>query len=107
MGYNDALMRTLPSGGALDGNEWYYLGAYRAVNQALGRAVRHREDFGAIVLVDSRWTAKGSVRAAKYLPRWLRQLVGISDTARGETLPQLKVDRLVHEGLRPFFERLM
>jgi DNA repair helicase Rad3 len=104
--YNDALMRTLPSGLALDGNEWYYLGAYRAVNQALGRAVRHRHDFGAILLVDSRWTSPGSLRAAKYLPRWLRQLVGIRDTARGETLPQLEVSRLVLE-LRPFFERLM
>jgi len=29
--------------------------ALRAVNQAIGRAVRHRNDWACIVLVDDRW----------------------------------------------------
>jgi len=101
--YNDALAQT--SRTALNGESWYNLGAYRAVNQALGRAVRHRDDFGAIVLIDSRWTAMGSVRAAKYLPHWLRELVGISETARGEALA-FPIERLLTE-LRQHFQRLM
>jgi len=54
------------------------------VNQALGRVIRHREDYGVCALVDSRWTARGSLRAVRYLPLWLRRLVGIHDRVRGE-----------------------
>merc|ERR1712032_1173416 len=57
-----------------------------AVNQALGRVIRHRHDFGACVLIDARWTSKGSVRAVKYLPLWLRRLIDISENMRGESL---------------------
>ena len=62
--YNDVLARA-PSGTAdrIDGEAWYNLMAFRALNQALGRVIRHREDYGAIVLLDSRWTTQGSMRA--------------------------------------------
>ncbi|CAE8726009.1 unnamed protein product, partial [Polarella glacialis] len=86
--YNDAVAALSVSGGrrGLDGDSWCHLGAHRAVNQALGRAVRHRHDYGAIVLVDARWTVQGSLRAVKYLPLWLRQLMGLASSARGEHL---------------------
>lgn len=34
--------------------EWYKIEGYRAVNQALGRIIRHKDDFGAVILADSR-----------------------------------------------------
>jgi hypothetical protein len=33
----------------LTGREWYRQQASRAVNQAIGRVIRHRQDFGAIL----------------------------------------------------------
>uniref|UniRef100_A0A0N5A1A4 Helicase ATP-binding domain-containing protein n=1 Tax=Parastrongyloides trichosuri TaxID=131310 RepID=A0A0N5A1A4_PARTI len=38
----------------LNGNEWYKIQAFRALNQALGRCLRHRDDWGLIILVDKR-----------------------------------------------------
>uniref|UniRef100_A0A0K0F3I0 DNA helicase n=1 Tax=Strongyloides venezuelensis TaxID=75913 RepID=A0A0K0F3I0_STRVS len=38
----------------LPGDEWYEIGAYRALNQALGRCLRHRNDWGVIIMVDKR-----------------------------------------------------
>eukprot|EP00931_Biecheleriopsis_adriatica_P003581 TRINITY_DN105381_c0_g1_i1.p1 TRINITY_DN105381_c0_g1~~TRINITY_DN105381_c0_g1_i1.p1 ORF type:complete len:1062 (-),score=195.90 TRINITY_DN105381_c0_g1_i1:13-3198(-) len=101
--YNDAVVRarradlaqvSLPRRSNLDGESWYHLGAHRAVNQALGRAVRHRQDYGAVVLLDERWTGQGSLRAVRYLPRWLKQLVGIHEHMRGEDLA-FPIDRLL------------
>ncbi|KAH7832041.1 putative DNA helicase required for mitotic chromosome segregation CHL1 [Monocercomonoides exilis] len=39
----------------LSGNEWYNLQALRASNQALGRVIRHRADYGAMIMLDSRY----------------------------------------------------
>ena len=38
----------------LGGEEWYKQQASRAVNQAVGRVIRHRMDYGAIILCDER-----------------------------------------------------
>ena len=40
--------------GQLTGEAWYSQTAMRAVNQALGRVIRHRNDHGAVVLLDER-----------------------------------------------------
>lgn len=40
--------------GLLSGSEWYVIQAFRALNQALGRCIRHRNDWGAVLLVDER-----------------------------------------------------
>lgn len=38
-----------------DGDEWYKTQAMRAVNQSVGRCVRHVNDWGAVLLLDSRY----------------------------------------------------
>ena len=38
----------------MGGEEWYKQQASRAVNQAVGRVIRHRMDYGAIILCDER-----------------------------------------------------
>ncbi|XP_068066769.1 Fanconi anemia group J protein isoform X4 [Anomalospiza imberbis] len=50
--YNDQHKSTR---GLLSGSQWYEIQAYRALNQALGRCIRHRNDWGALILVDDRF----------------------------------------------------
>ena len=47
---------------------------YRAVNQAMGRVIRHRRDYGAVIMCDERFQAPG---ARKQLSSWLRGLVQV------------------------------
>ncbi|XP_009997011.1 PREDICTED: regulator of telomere elongation helicase 1 [Chaetura pelagica] len=60
----------------LSGREWYSQQASRAVNQAIGRVIRHRQDYGAIFLCDHRFTT-GDVRGK--LPSWVRPYVSVYD----------------------------
>ena len=53
----------------LTGREWYRLQASRAVNQAIGRVIRHKKDYGAILLCDVRFTYTD---AKAQLPSWIR-----------------------------------
>jgi regulator of telomere elongation helicase 1 len=46
------------------------------VNQALGRVIRHRHDFGAIILLDERFHDKGMQNE---LSKWLRPSVNNYD----------------------------
>ncbi|TYI78717.1 hypothetical protein E1A91_D06G232700v1 [Gossypium mustelinum] len=39
----------------LSGEEWYNQQASRAVNQSVGRVIRHRHDYGAIIFCDERF----------------------------------------------------
>nr|CAB3265816.1 regulator of telomere elongation helicase 1 [Phallusia mammillata] len=56
----------------IPGSEWYRLQACRAVNQAIGRVIRHRYDYGAIILCDQRFTRKDQVNE---LPQWIQSHV--------------------------------
>ncbi|KFW09472.1 Regulator of telomere elongation helicase 1, partial [Eurypyga helias] len=58
----------------LSGREWYNQQASRAVNQAIGRVIRHRQDYGAIFLCDNRFS-NGEVRGK--LPSWVRPYVSV------------------------------
>ncbi|KAJ6216625.1 hypothetical protein RDWZM_007782 [Blomia tropicalis] len=40
----------------LNGQQWYILQMKRALNQSIGRVVRHRNDYGSIIICDSRFT---------------------------------------------------
>ncbi|KAB7508085.1 Fanconi anemia group J-like protein [Armadillidium nasatum] len=88
--YNDKFSK---SKGLLTGGEWYEIQAYRALNQALGRCIRHRYDWGAIILVDERYQRAGYGnnlnRYVKGLSKWVRNSIKhepyfdvVADTAK-------------------------
>ena len=54
--------------GAGAGREYYTNLCMKAVNQSVGRAIRHRNDYAAIVLADARF-AKAAVK--ERLPKWI------------------------------------
>ncbi|EDW07713.1 regulator of telomere elongation helicase 1 homolog [Drosophila mojavensis] len=77
----------------LSGQEWYNLDATRAVNQAIGRVIRHRHDYGAILLCDARFQDASQVQQ---LSKWIRGHLG----ARPQSSP---FGPIVRE-LRQFFK---
>lgn len=58
----------------LSGRQWYRQQASRAVNQAVGRVIRHKHDFGAILLCDVRFTYPDAIQQ---LPHWMRPYVKV------------------------------
>ncbi|KAI9156058.1 hypothetical protein H9P43_009168 [Blastocladiella emersonii ATCC 22665] len=58
----------------LSGSEWYDIQAYRAINQALGRCIRHRNDWGALVLLDRRFATP---KAQQGLSKWVRPRITV------------------------------
>jgi chromosome transmission fidelity protein 1 len=51
------------------GREFYENACMRAVNQSVGRAIRHKEDYAAIIMVDFRFSGE---RVKGKLPGWIR-----------------------------------
>ena len=60
------------------GREYYENLCMRAVNQSIGRAIRHRADYACILLVDSRYYSNSAVRAK--LPGWIVERLALSPT---------------------------
>lgn len=56
----------------LSGDQWYCHQAFRALNQAVGRCIRHRLDFGAIILLDERFKKSSNL---EYMSKWLRNSI--------------------------------
>lgn len=56
----------------VDGTTWYQQQAFRAINQAVGRCLRHSNDYGAIYLLDSRFSNEST---KQNLSRWIRSSV--------------------------------
>lgn len=53
----------------ITGDEWYTQEASRAINQAVGRVLRHKNDYGAIILLDERFRRK---QQKDQLPSWVK-----------------------------------
>ncbi|KAJ2745055.1 hypothetical protein GGI20_002464 [Coemansia sp. BCRC 34301] len=72
--YNDA--RSNPSlvpsdqGLLLPGSKWYDIQAFRAINQALGRCLRHKMDWGVIIMLEARFAQPRNVAR---LSKWVRK----------------------------------
>ena len=67
--YND---RNCKNGSLLPGMQWYETQAFRAMNQALGRCIRHRNDWGAVIFLDQRFTTQRNIQK---LSKWVRPSV--------------------------------
>ena len=67
--YQNAIGETIRN---ISGHAWYNLLAYRAVNQAIGRVIRHKDDYGLITLIDDRYS-KLDVR--ENISKWLQDVI--------------------------------
>lgn len=76
------------------GKEYYENLCMKAVNQSIGRAIRHRNDYAAILLVDARYdsdpTKKGFSHSTEKLPNWIKGHLVPTTSNYGE------VHRLLH-----------
>ncbi|KAL5361862.1 helicase C-terminal domain-containing protein [Aspergillus floccosus] len=70
------------------GREFYENSCMRAVNQSIGRAIRHRNDYAAIILMDRRYERPG---IQGKLPAWIKQSMGDRSRSRpaGATIGSL------------------
>ncbi|GAQ79169.1 Helicase [Klebsormidium nitens] len=75
-----------------NGDQWYCQQAFRALNQAIGRCIRHRYDFGAVLLFDERFYRASNTQS---LSKWLRGSITKYNNF-GESM----------DSLRSFFRRL-
>ncbi len=71
--------------------EFYENACMRAVNQCIGRAIRHREDYAAIMLLDRRY---GHERIRSKLPGWIKKSLGGNHDVAAAV-----------QGIRAFFAR--
>ena len=56
----------------ISGDDWYRIQAIRAVNQAIGRVIRHIRDYGAIFLIDERYQR---IQVQHLISGWLRDQI--------------------------------
>lgn len=78
----------------LTGKSYYQNLCMRAVNQSVGRAIRHAKDYAAILLVDERYST--DTRVWNALPSWL---TAHSDCCKHESFEKGE------ENLKTFFDR--
>ncbi|KAI3854561.1 hypothetical protein MKW92_042093 [Papaver armeniacum] len=80
------------------GREYYENLCMKAVNQSIGRVIRHAKDYAAILLVDSRYASNPSQmsfsHSANKLPKWIKDRLVSSTQNYGE----------VHRQLHQFFK---
>ena len=82
-------------GTGINGQDYYQNLCMRTVNQSVGRAIRHANDYASIVLCDYRYSSE--MRIWNALPQWLRRGSGVPRGGDASTL------RAVQENVRSFF----
>ena len=80
-------------GGGGGGGAWYKTQAYRAVNQAVGRVIRGRADFGAVFFMDRRF---GDPAVVGSLSKWLRDQVGAKSARKKSVQSSQNIFGLAH-----------
>lgn len=60
------------------GQQYYEGICWKAINQSIGRAIRHQNDYSSIVLLDARYCNQPMASMKEKLPQW------IGDTFRQE-----------------------
>jgi chromosome transmission fidelity protein 1 len=87
----------LRGGSSADGKaaarEFYENACMRAINQSIGRAIRHKGDYATIVMLDRRYNTS---RIQEKLPGWIRK--GLKRDAGGKAFTE------VIAGIEEFFE---
>ncbi|XP_076952036.1 uncharacterized protein LOC143625638 [Bidens hawaiensis] len=77
------------------GREYYENLCMKAVNQSIGRAIRHINDYAAILLVDTRYTSDATKKSFSHptnkLPNWIKNRLISKTSSYGE------VHRLLHQ----------
>uniref|UniRef100_A0A6G1SHA2 DNA 5'-3' helicase n=1 Tax=Aceria tosichella TaxID=561515 RepID=A0A6G1SHA2_9ACAR len=68
--YNDLARKNRPE--LMNGSMWYQTQAMRALNQSLGRVIRHKDDWGAIIMLDSRLR---SSQCMSGISKWVRRCI--------------------------------
>jgi hypothetical protein len=61
----------------LSGGKWYELKAMRCISQSIGRVIRHKNDYGAIVFLDERMESRQRI---SQLSSWIQDQVVIEDS---------------------------
>ncbi|RHY31869.1 hypothetical protein DYB32_003090 [Aphanomyces invadans] len=69
----------------LSAHDFYTNLCMKAVNQSIGRSIRHRNDFASIVLLDRRYN---TIAIRSRLPRWINDRT-VSYPTFGPTIPHL------------------
>lgn len=68
----------------LSGSDWYCHQAFRALNQAAGRCIRHKLDYGGIILIDERYQEERNlVHISKWLKNSIKHYGSFQDTMDG------------------------
>lgn len=63
---------SMTTAGHISGQAWYDQSAMRAVNQALGRVIRHKNDWGVVFFLDCRFQQPSRI---SQLSKWVRPMV--------------------------------
>jgi regulator of telomere elongation helicase 1 len=83
----------------LSGHEWYTQQAHRAVNQAIGRVIRNKDDYGAVLLLDCRFGLPANQMG---LSKWVRPYI-LPDEGMGKAIGSLS--RFYREAAKKAEER--
>ena len=79
---------------SITGNSYYQSLCMRAVNQSIGRAIRHANDYATIMLVDERYVKDEKVR--KLLPDWISQQIVYPEKRPGVSpLPSISFGKMM------------
>ena len=63
----------------INGSEWYIQNAIKCVNQSLGRVIRHSNDYGSMLLIDTRYQ---NLIRKNYISQWIKKKCKIYNNAK-------------------------